>query len=46
MPEDLKKAYRTIMEDHFPEQMEISFIDGDNRQTLAYEKISWVIDEV
>ena len=43
-PKDLKAAYRTIMDDHFPPSMEISFIDGDKRQTLAYEKVSWVID--
>ena len=44
MATDLKKAYRTIMDDHFTPNMEISFIDGDNRQTLSYEKVSWVID--
>jgi len=44
MATDLKVAYRTIMDDHFTPQMEISFIDGDSRQTLAYEKVSWVID--
>jgi phosphoribosylaminoimidazolecarboxamide formyltransferase / IMP cyclohydrolase len=26
--------------------MEISFIDGSGRQTLCYEKVSWVIDGV
>ncbi len=41
---DLKAAYKTIMDDHFPPQMEISFINGEERQTLAYEKVSWVID--
>ncbi|MBP5509353.1 MAG: IMP cyclohydrolase [Kiritimatiellae bacterium] len=46
MSVDLKAAYKTIMDDHFPPRMEISFIDGDNRQTLAYEKASWVIDGV
>lgn len=46
MPQDLKKMYRTIVEDHFPPQMEISFIDNDQRQTLFYEKVTWVIDEV
>jgi phosphoribosylaminoimidazolecarboxamide formyltransferase/IMP cyclohydrolase len=44
MPEDLKKMYRTIMEDHFPPKMEISFVDNDRRQTLFYEKVSWIID--
>jgi phosphoribosylaminoimidazolecarboxamide formyltransferase/IMP cyclohydrolase len=46
MAEDLKKMYRTIMDDHFPPQMEISFVDGDNRQTLFYEKVTWTIDNV
>ena len=41
---DLKAAYKTIMDDHFTPRMEISFIDGDTRQTLVYEKVSWVID--
>ena len=40
---DLKSAYRRIMDDHFPDRMEISFIGPDGRQTLAYEKVSWVI---
>jgi len=46
MAEDLKKMYRTIMDDHFPPNMEISFVDQEKRQTLFYEKVSWVIDEV
>ncbi len=46
MPQDLKKMYRTIMDDHFTPNMEISFVDGDQRQTLFYEKVSWVIDGV
>jgi len=47
MNKDLKKAYRTIMDDHFPERMEISFVDeGGKKQTLFYEKVSWVIDGV
>lgn len=43
---DLKAAYKTIMDDHFPPRLEISFIAGDTRQTLCYEKNSWVIDGV
>ncbi len=44
---DLKAAYKTIMDDHFPRQMEISFIDdADKRQTLCYEKATWLIDDV
>ncbi len=46
MAEDLKKMYRTIVEDHFPPQMEISFVDGDQRQTLFYEKVLWTIDQI
>lgn len=46
MADDLKKMYRTIMDDHFPPQMEISFVDQANRQTLFYEKVTWVIDGV
>ena len=46
MAEDLKKMYRTIMDDHFPPRMEISFVDKDRRQTLFYEKVTWVIDGV
>jgi phosphoribosylaminoimidazolecarboxamide formyltransferase/IMP cyclohydrolase len=38
--------YRTIMDDHFPPQMEISFVDGKNRQTLVYDKVTWVIEGV
>lgn len=46
MAEDLKKIYRTIMDDHFPPKMEISFVNEDNRQTLFYEKVVWTIDDV
>jgi len=46
MAEDLKKMYRTIVEEHFPERMEISFIEGAERQTLCYEKVLWTIDQV
>ena len=46
MADDLKKAYRTIMDDHFPEKMSISFGEGEGKQTLFYEKASWVIDDV
>jgi phosphoribosylaminoimidazolecarboxamide formyltransferase / IMP cyclohydrolase len=46
MAEDLKKMYRTIVEDNFPPQMEISFVDGSQRQTLFYEKVLWTIDQV
>ncbi|MDX9788395.1 MAG: IMP cyclohydrolase [Desulfobacterales bacterium] len=46
MAEDLKQIYRTIMDDHFSPQMEISFVDGAKRQTLFYEKVAWTIDGV
>ena len=37
--EDLKKKYKTVMADHFPEVMRIAF--GD--QTLEYRKKTWKI---
>ena len=46
MADDLKKMYRTIMDDHFPPRMEISFVDGPKRQTLVYDKVTWVIEAV
>jgi phosphoribosylaminoimidazolecarboxamide formyltransferase/IMP cyclohydrolase len=41
MAEDLKKMYRTVMEDHFPARMTISF--GD--QTLVYRKRAWKLPD-
>jgi phosphoribosylaminoimidazolecarboxamide formyltransferase/IMP cyclohydrolase len=38
---DLKKMYRTMVEDPFPSQMTISFNDGN---MLVYEKHRWNID--
>ncbi len=40
---DIKAAYRTIMDDHFPSQMEITFRDASGHQTLAFEKATWII---
>jgi phosphoribosylaminoimidazolecarboxamide formyltransferase / IMP cyclohydrolase len=41
---DLKSAYRRILDEHFPERMEISFVGAAGRQTLYYEKATWVVD--
>jgi phosphoribosylaminoimidazolecarboxamide formyltransferase/IMP cyclohydrolase len=41
MPDDLKKMYRTVMDDHFPPEIRISF--GD--QTLLYRKRTWKIPD-
>ena len=46
MTDDLKKMYKTVMDDHFTPNMEISFVDGDKRQTLYYEKVAWTIQGV
>ena len=46
MDQGLKKAYHTIMDDHFPERMEISFVYDAERVTLVYDKVSWVIGGV
>ena len=40
---DYKLAYKTIVDEHFAPRMEISFIDGDRRETLSYEKVLWNI---
>ncbi len=39
--EDTKKKYKTIMDDHFPEVMKISF----GEHTLEYRKRSWKIPD-
>ena len=44
--QDFKSAYKTIMDDHFPETMEIAFGTGEQRQTLCYEKAAWEIEGV
>ncbi len=45
MARDLKKAYRTMVDDHFPTKMEISFVfDDAERSTLIYEKVTWEIE--
>ena len=41
MTENLKKMYRTVMDDHFPSELTISF--GD--QVLVYRKRSWMIPD-
>lgn len=45
-PDDLKASYKTIMDDHFPPKLEISFDGPDGKQSLFYEKSSWIIDGV
>ncbi len=47
MAENLKNMYKTIVQDHFPPKMEITFADeNDKRQTLFYERVAWTIDGV
>jgi phosphoribosylaminoimidazolecarboxamide formyltransferase/IMP cyclohydrolase len=41
MSDDLKKMYRTVMDDHFPPEIKISF--GD--QMLVYRKKAWTIPD-
>jgi phosphoribosylaminoimidazolecarboxamide formyltransferase/IMP cyclohydrolase len=41
MAEDLKKMYRTVMDDHFPPQITVNF--GD--QTLLYKKRAWKLTD-
>lgn len=44
MSKNLRKAYSTINEDSFPEEMTITFGSGDSRQTMMYQKVTWNID--
>jgi phosphoribosylaminoimidazolecarboxamide formyltransferase/IMP cyclohydrolase len=46
MSKDLKQMYKTVMDDHFPSQLEVSFIENNQRQTLYYEKVTWTIDHI
>lgn len=39
--EEIRKKYKTVMDDHFPDTMTISF----NDQTLVYRKRSWKIPD-
>ena len=41
MADDLKRMYKTVMDDHFPKELTISF--GD--QTLIYRKKTWKIPD-
>ncbi len=42
-PKDLKRAYRTILDDPFPNELEIRFGSGADQQVLRYEKVTWDI---
>jgi phosphoribosylaminoimidazolecarboxamide formyltransferase/IMP cyclohydrolase len=44
MADDLKKMYRTVMEDHFPERMALVFGEGAEQRTLVFEKVAWVLE--
>lgn len=39
-----RSAYSTLVPDHFPDDLEIAFGIGDERQTLRYRKTRWTID--
>ena len=41
----LSSMYRTMNPDDFPNGMEISFSDGELRQTMVYEKVTWKVGE-
>lgn len=42
---NLRSMYRDIHPDLFPKSMEISFSDDQQRQTLIYEKVDWVVED-
>lgn len=41
---ELRNVYRTIHPDLFPQKLEITLSDDQQRQTLMYEKVQWVIE--
>ncbi|MFW5844360.1 MAG: IMP cyclohydrolase [Spirochaetota bacterium] len=41
---NLRSMYRDIHPDLFPKSMEISFSEDQQRQTLIYEKVDWVVE--
>ncbi|MBW2702896.1 MAG: IMP cyclohydrolase [Deltaproteobacteria bacterium] len=43
MATDLKKAYRTLVDEHFPPQLELAYVFDDKRQVLHYEKVTWEV---
>lgn len=40
----LSDAYKTINPDRFPPRLELSLIDGEQRQTLSYERVEWDVE--
>ncbi len=45
MPEDLKKAYKTIEKDPFPDTAGIWFGEGKKRQEIIFKKVKWAIPD-
>jgi phosphoribosylaminoimidazolecarboxamide formyltransferase/IMP cyclohydrolase len=43
MAVDLKRAYRTIVDEHFPERLEIAHVWEGRREVLIYEKVRWEV---
>ncbi len=44
MAKNLTSMYRTVLTDHFPETMEITFRDTERTQTLFFEKVQWDVE--
>jgi phosphoribosylaminoimidazolecarboxamide formyltransferase/IMP cyclohydrolase len=42
--DSLKSAYRSITQDHFPDTLEICFVQGGQRQCLQFQRVTWTID--
>ena len=40
----LSAAYHRILDDPFPSNFELTFVEKQERQTLFYEKVQWVIE--
>ncbi|UCF99336.1 MAG: IMP cyclohydrolase [Spirochaetaceae bacterium] len=42
--DNLKEAYRSITQDHFPDTLEICFSNSGERQCLRFQRVTWRID--
>lgn len=42
--EKLSAMYRTMIDDPFPQRVEMSFLINGSRRSLIYEKVQWTID--
>lgn len=46
MQSDIKSTYKTVLDDHFPASMTLTFSEGGKEQSLIFEKATWRIDGI